>query len=77
MEAGDMLRKLLYLAVIVVGIGSGTGCIANQYAADPNTRMEQLINQSEDMRQIGGFWRRFWHNDQPSHLTPERIHGGI
>jgi hypothetical protein len=29
------------------------------------------------MRQTGEFWRRFWHNDMPSHLTPERIHGGI
>ena len=31
----------------------------------------------EDLRQIGGFWRRFWFNDMPSHLTPERLHGGI
>ncbi|MBI3821728.1 MAG: FecR domain-containing protein [Planctomycetes bacterium] len=22
-------------------------------------------------------WRRFWMNDQPSHLTPYRIHGGV
>ena len=72
-----MVRKLAYLAVIVTGLASSTGCLMNQYAAEPNTRMEQLINQSEDQRQIGEFWRRFWHNDQPSHLTPARIHGGI
>ncbi len=52
------------------------GCI-NQYASDPVVRMDQLINQSEDYRQIGDFWRRFWFNDMPSHMTPERIHGGI
>jgi hypothetical protein len=39
--------------------------------------MQQLLYQSEDLRQIGQEWRRFWFNDQPSHLTPERIHGGI
>jgi hypothetical protein len=32
---------------------------------------------SEDLRHIKNEWRRFWFNDQPSHLTPERIHGGI
>ena len=45
--------------------------------SDPNVRMQQLLYQSEDLRQIGQEWRRFWFNDQPSHLTPERIHGGI
>jgi hypothetical protein len=47
------------------------------YPGDPNQRMEIMLNQSEDYRQIGPFWRRFWFNDQPSHMTPERIHGGI
>jgi hypothetical protein len=22
-------------------------------------------------------WERFWMLDQPSHLTPDRVHGGI
>ncbi|HEY3789665.1 MAG TPA: hypothetical protein VGL71_12465, partial [Urbifossiella sp.] len=30
-----------------------------------------------DRRQINGEWERKWFNDQRSHLTPERIHGGI
>lgn len=72
-----MGRKLVFLAVIAAGLAGSTGCLMNQYAADPNVRMEQLINQSEDQRQIGEFWRRFWFNDQPSHLTPARIHGGL
>lgn len=64
---------------LIAGIGlttGGTGCV-NQYAADPVIRMDQLMNESEDYRQIGQFWRRFWFNDMPSHMTPERIHGGI
>ncbi|MGL4420185.1 MAG: hypothetical protein ACRCZF_05945 [Gemmataceae bacterium] len=71
-----MTRKLAVLALGILAMGN-TGCLLNQYASDPNTRMEQYINQSEDYRQIGEFWRRFWFNDMPSHLTPERIHGGI
>jgi hypothetical protein len=54
-----------------------TGCILNQYSSDPKIRAEQLMNQSEDYRQIEGTWRRFWFNDSPSHLTPERIDGTI
>ena len=64
------------LALAIIGLGNG-GCLLNQYASDPNIRMEQLINQSEDQRQIGEVSRRFWFNDMPSHLTPERIDGGI
>ncbi|MGL6076099.1 MAG: hypothetical protein ACRC8S_18225 [Fimbriiglobus sp.] len=64
------------MAATTLGL-SGTGCLFNQYSGNPNTRMDQLLNQSEDLRQIEGIWRRFWFNDQPSHMTPERIHGGI
>ena len=72
-----MLRKCALLTVIGTGLTGSNGCLMNQYSPEPNTRMEQLINQSEDQRQISEFWRRFWHNDQPSHLTPARIHGGV
>ena len=41
------------------------------YRLTPNFRMPYLS------ANVGEFWRRFWFNDQPSHLTPERIHGGI
>lgn len=46
---------------------------------DPNVRMSQVLIQSEDIRQIGPEWRRGPSTmfDRPSHLTPERIHGGI
>lgn len=72
-----MFRKLMLAGVAGAAVSGGTGCLMNQYASDPNTRMEQLINQSEDQRQIGEFWRRFWFNDMPSHLTTERLNGGI
>lgn len=72
-----MRRKLLLLAFAVVGTTSSSGCLLNQYSSDPNIRMSQLLNQSEDLRQIMPEWRRWWFNEMPSHLTPERIHGGI
>lgn len=71
-----MRRKWLLAAVASLGL-MNTGCLISQYSSDPNVRMSQMLNQSEDLRQIGQEWRRIWFNDQPSHLTPERVHGGI
>ena len=53
------------------------GCFLNQYSSDPNRRMMELLNQSEDLRQIELEWERFWMIDQPSHMTYDRVHGGI
>jgi hypothetical protein len=46
------------------------------WSIDPNVRMEHLLHQSESTGPI----RRCpetWMIDQPSHLTPIRVHGGI
>lgn len=72
-----MVRKLVLGVGTVLTLALSSGCVLNQYSSDPNTRMQQLLHQSEDLRQIEAEWRRFWFNDQPSHLTPERVHGGI
>jgi hypothetical protein len=71
-----MFKRIVLGAVVGTGLAS-TGCITNQYSSDPRVRMDQLMNESEDLRQIEGIWRRFWFNDMPSHMTPERMHGGI
>jgi hypothetical protein len=49
----------------------------NVYRPDPNVRMEQLLFESEDLRQIHDEVRRFWMNDQPAHQAYQRVHGGI
>ena len=72
---GKLVKRLILGLFAAVAL-TGTGCV-NQYAADPLVRMDQMMNQSEDYRQMGEFWRRFWFNDQPSHLTPYRVHGGV
>ena len=70
--------KRAAMVLVAAAAAGGSGCVPlNQYASDPVVRMDQMINQSEDYRQIGEFWRRFWFNDMPSHMTVERIHGGI
>jgi hypothetical protein len=72
-----ILRKLALALLAALALAANSGCILSQYSSDPNIRMTQLLYQSEDLRQMGNEWRRFWFNDQPSHLTPERVHGGI
>ena len=71
------MRRILGIVVLAGLVLSQTGCLLNQYPSDPNARVNALLNNSEDLRQISYEWRRIWFNDQPSHLTPERVHGGI
>lgn len=71
-----MRRYLLLAAMAFIGFAN-TGCFINIYSADKNERMEQLLFQSEDLRQIRDEWRRFWFTDMPSHMTYQRVHGGI
>jgi hypothetical protein len=72
-----MVRRLgLAFAAAAVTL-SNTGCIINQYPSDPNERVQVLFNESENLRQAHLEWLRFWQIDMPSHLTPERVDGGI
>lgn len=71
-----MKRLLLLAAFAGMSLANG-GCLFSAHGSDPNTRMEGLQNQSEDLRQIRDEWRRIWFTDQPSHLSPQRVHGGI
>ena len=72
------MRRLIFAAMLgCLGLSS-TGCFPlNMYSSDPSLRTQELLNQSEDLRQARLEWRRFWMIDQPSHLTPERVHGGL
>jgi hypothetical protein len=55
----------------------GIGYFVEQYSSDPNRRMSELIKNSKDLQEIEMEWDRIWYTDQPSHMTPERVHGGI
>lgn len=71
------MRRLLMLSALASLALSNTGCLLNIYSSDPNRRMAELISNSEDLRQIEYEWERIWFTDEPSHMTPERVHGGI
>jgi hypothetical protein len=71
-----MRRALLLAAVAALGLAN-TGCLLNIYSSNPNRRMRELMNTSEDLRTMEYEWERIWFTDEPSHLTPERVHGGI
>ncbi len=71
-----MRRGLMLAMLAVVGLANA-GCLINAYSSNPNRRVRELMSQSEDLRQIEYEWERIWFVDQPSHMTPERIHGGI
>jgi len=43
----------------------------------PNARMLQLVNQSEDHGPPGDADPSYWMADQPSHITCERVLGGV
>ncbi len=72
-----MQRRFWTLAAAAALSLPGTGCIWNQYSSDPLIRLEQQLIDSENLRQMHDEFRRFWMNDQPSHLTPYRVHGGV
>lgn len=72
-----MKRRNLLTALVALAGLTNSGCLINQYSGEPVVRTDQLLNQSEDLRQLGNEWRRIWFNDMPSHMTPERVHGGI
>jgi hypothetical protein len=71
------MRRLVALVLLAGLVLSNAGCFINIYSANPNKRLLELLNNSEDLRQIEHEWQRIWFVDQPSHLTPERVHGGI
>lgn len=71
------MRRLLLLVVIAACVMSNAGCLLNIYSSNPNRRMQELLNNSEDLRQIELEWERIWFTDQPSHMTYDRVHGGI
>jgi len=71
-----MSRNFLFSA-LGLAILCNTGCLINAYSSDPSMRIKALVNQSEDLRQIEQEWSRIWFTDHPSHLTNERVDGGL
>ncbi len=71
------MRKLLLAAVLGMMLSSSVGCIIPAYSGDPQRRVPELIYTSENLRQVLDTWERIWFLDQPSHMAPYRMHGGL
>jgi hypothetical protein len=71
------MRRIVCLGALALLLLTGTGCFLPIYPSNPTERMDVLLVNSENYRQIQGEWKRFWFTDQPSHMTFDRIHGGI
>ena len=71
------MRRLLLAGLVGLSLSSSVGCIIPAYSADPARRTQQLIFTSENLRAALNEWERIWFLDQPSHLRPDRMHGGI
>ena len=71
------MRRFIAATMIAIALSSNVGCFLPIYDADPAVRAKQLIYTSEDMRAMREEWHRFWFLDQPDHMTPLRVDGGI
>lgn len=71
------MQRLLLAVMAALCLGATTGCIIPAYSGDPTRRTQELIFTSENLRQVLETWERIWFLDQPSHMSPYRVHGGI
>ncbi len=72
-----MRRQLCLLLLVCSTLMPTAGCIIPAFSALPQRRAEQLIYTSENLRALVQEWERFWFLDQPDHMTPWRVHGGV
>jgi len=74
-----MLRCITLAVWVGVVLTIPAGC-CTRTCGDGPLRQDELSKQperQEDLRQFGENWRTIWYNDQPPHLTPQKIKGGV
>jgi hypothetical protein len=71
------MRRLILGTLLGLALCANVGCFLPIYSGDPAIRTRELLFTSEDYRVILEEWQRIWFLDQPSHLSPRRVHGGI
>jgi len=64
----------------------GAWCLVASVAFFASSRVEPetstnrnraLIYTPEDLRALRFEWEQFWNSDQPSHMSPYRVRGGV
>lgn len=71
------MRRCLCGLLLALSLSSMVGCIIPAYSALPHVRAQQLVYTSENLRLLVQEWERIWFLDQPDHMTPYRVHGGV
>jgi len=71
------MRRLILGTLLGLVLSANVGCFIPIYSGDPAVRTKELLFTSENYRAILDEWERIWFLDQPSHLTPRRVHGGV
>jgi hypothetical protein len=71
------MRRFMQLLLLATCLSTTVGCFVPIYSARPERRVQQMLYDSENLRALSEEWERFWFTDQPSHMTPVRVHGGI
>ena len=71
------MRRVIYTLLLGAALSTVVGCILPIYSGEPARRTEQLIYTSENLRELINTWERFWFVDQPDHMSPTRVHGGV
>ena len=71
------MRKWLIITALLCTLAPSTGCLIPIYSGDPARRAGELFYTSENLRALLDEWERIWFLDQPTHLTPHSVHGGI
>jgi hypothetical protein len=71
------MRRLILGTLLGLVLSANVGCFIPIYSGDPAVRTRELLFTSENYRAILDEWERIWFLDQPSHLTPRRVHGGV
>jgi hypothetical protein len=70
------MRRIFLAAALLIVLGN-VGCLPGRNSSDPNERMQQLLNDSENLRQSRTDVNHAFMTDQPSHLTGDRLNGAI
>ena len=71
------MRRLFLAVTLGLLLTTSVGCLLPAYSGDRVRRTQELIFTSEDLRSLLNQWERFWFLDQPDHMSPQRIHGGV
>ena len=72
------VRELFAIALLGLTVAGTAGLRGIEATgAKPLDRTEEMLIANETLRELRDEWRKYWYLDQPSHMTYQRVHGGI